>query len=97
MGLPIGADHGFQPRYYAPEPRAVLRVVDPDQPERLVDHGQWGRVELTTLTRELFLPRFLERDEAIRLAPSGPFEHDGVAEVRPLGTGQGAGAVEGVY
>ncbi len=97
IGLPVGPEAGYQPRYYAPEPRAVLRVVDPADPERLVDHGAWGQIELTTLTRELFLPRHLERDEGLRLAPCERYPWDGVGEVRPLGTGQGTGSVEGVY
>ena len=41
-------------------------VVDPDDPARLVDYDTFGRVELTTLTREFFMPRFLERDELRR-------------------------------
>ena len=53
--------------YYAPQPRAVLRVTDPDDSRKLVDYGEWGRVELTTLTHEFFLPRFLERDAAKRM------------------------------
>ena len=49
--------------YYAPQPRAVVQVVDFDDPDKLVDYGQTGRVMLTTLTKEFFMPRFLERDE----------------------------------
>ena len=56
-----------------------------------------GQVELTTLTQELLLPRHLEREEAIRLPPCSRFPFDGVGDVRPLGAGQGQGAVEGVY
>jgi hypothetical protein len=53
--------------------------------EQLANYGEWGRVELTTLTKEFFMPRFLERDEAIRRAPRAPYAWDGVAEVRPFG------------
>ena len=42
-------------------------MVDFDDPEREVGHGERGRVKLTTLTKEFFVPGFLERDEAIRL------------------------------
>ncbi|MCA9644416.1 MAG: AMP-binding protein, partial [Myxococcales bacterium] len=49
--------------YHPPLPRAVVEVVDPDDPKRVVDYGQTGRARLTTLTREFFMPRFLERDE----------------------------------
>jgi hypothetical protein len=41
-------------------------------------------VELATLTKEFFMPRFLERDEALRRAPREPYAWDGVAEVRPF-------------
>jgi hypothetical protein len=82
--------------YFAPQPRAVLRVVDPDKTDQLVDFGKWGRVELTTLTREFFMPRFLERDEAIRREPRPPYAWDGVAEVRPFGAME-KNIVEGVY
>ena len=34
------------------------------------------------MTKEFFMPRFLERDEALRESP-GPRPWDGVAEVRP--------------
>jgi hypothetical protein len=68
--------------YYPPEPRAVLEVVDPDDPDRTVGYDETGRVMLTTLTRELFLPRFLERDEAERAAPTPEFPWDGVRDLR---------------
>ena len=100
MGLaahkPGLANDGYSITYHAPQPRAVLRVVDGDDPSREVDYGQWGRVELTTLTREFFMPRFLERDEAIRREPCPEYPWDGVAEVRPYG-GEAKQIVEGVY
>jgi len=86
----------FSVTYYAPQPRAVLRVVDPAQTDRLVGYDCWGRVELTTLTKEFFLPRFLERDEAIRRSPREPYAWDGVADVRPFGAME-KNIVEGVY
>jgi phenylacetate-coenzyme A ligase PaaK-like adenylate-forming protein len=100
MGLaasvPLRPEDNFSITYYAPQPRAVLRVVDPNNTTQLVEHGQWGRVELTTLTREFFMPRFLERDEAIRREPRAPYAWDGVAEVRPFGAME-KNIVEGVY
>ena len=81
--------------YHAPQPRAVLRVIDP-KTDREVAYGQWGRVELTTLTRELFLPRFLERDEAVRRPPCEKYPWDGVGEVRPFGALEKK-VIEGVY
>ena len=94
--LPVGPENGYSVIYYPPQPRAVARVTDPDDPDRLVDYGDWGRVELTTLTRELFMPRFPERDEAIRCRPCDAYPWDGVAQIRPLGS-QKANIVEGVY
>jgi hypothetical protein len=41
--------------------------------------------KLATLTKAFFMPRFLERDEALRRAPRPPYAWDGVAEVRPFG------------
>ena len=82
--------------YHAPEPRAVLRVVDGRDTARLVDYGQYGRVELTTLTREFFMPRFLERDESIRRLPCALYPWDGVGDVRPFGQ-MDKPVVEGVY
>jgi phenylacetate-coenzyme A ligase PaaK-like adenylate-forming protein len=100
MGLaasvPLQTEDQYSVTYYAPQPRAVLRVVRPDRTTELVDYGQWGRVELTTLTREFFMPRFLERDEAIRRPPREPYAWDGVAEVRPFGAMQKS-IIEGVY
>jgi phenylacetate-coenzyme A ligase PaaK-like adenylate-forming protein len=100
MGLaasvPLRPEDHFSITYYAPQPRAVLRVVNPDQTAQLRNYGDWGRVELTTLTREFFMPRFLERDEAIRRPPREPYAWDGVAEVRPFGAMESK-IVEGVY
>ncbi len=100
MGLaasvPLRPEDKFSVTYYAPQPRAVLRVVDPAHSDQTVPCDQWGRVELTTLTRELFMPRFLERDEAIRRPPREPYAWDGVGEVRPFGSMEKT-IVEGVY
>ncbi|MCA8957834.1 MAG: hypothetical protein KDC87_17290 [Planctomycetes bacterium] len=89
-------EDGYSITYHAPQPRAVLRVVDPQDTTRTVDYGEWGRVELTTLTHELFLPRFLERDEALRRPPCARYPWDGVGEVRPFGA-EAEKIVEGVY
>jgi hypothetical protein len=100
MGLaasvPLRPKDKFSITYYAPQPRAVLRVVVPNQTSDTVDYDCWGRVELTTLTKELFLPRFLERDEALRRPPRQPYAWDGVGEVRPFGAMENR-IVEGVY
>jgi len=100
MGLaasvPLKPEDNFSITYYAPQPRAVLRIVDPNNTTELKGYGEWGRVELTTLTKEFFMPRFLERDEAIRREPREPYAWDGVAEVRPFGAMEKQ-IVEGVY
>ena len=100
MGLaasvPLKPEDNFSITYYAPQPRAVLRVVNPNKTEETVAYNSWGRVELTTLTTEFFMPRFLERDEAIRREPRTPYAWDGVAEVRPFGAMEKT-IVEGVY
>ena len=100
MGLaasvPLLPEDKFSITYYAPQPRAVLRIVDPNNTATTKGYGEWGRVELTTLTKEFFMPRFLERDEAIRREPRAPYAWDGVAEVRPFGAME-KNIVEGVY
>ena len=100
MGLarsrPLGPDDRYAITYHAPQPRAVLRIVDPENTSREVDYGKYGRVELTTLTRECFIPRFLERDEAIRRHPCAEFPWDGAGEVRPFEAMENK-IVEGVY
>ncbi len=100
MGLaasvPISKEDNYSITYYAPQPRAVLRIVDPNQTSVTKGYGEWGRVELTTLTKEFFMPRFLERDEAVRREPRAPYAWDGVGEVRPFGAMEKQ-IVEGVY
>jgi phenylacetate-coenzyme A ligase PaaK-like adenylate-forming protein len=100
MGLaasvPLAPEDQFSVTYYAPQPRAVLRVVNPANTAEVVEYGAFGRVELTTLTKEFFMPRFLERDEAIRRAPRPPYAWDGVGDVRPFGAME-KNIVEGVY
>jgi len=90
------AQQNYKIAYYAPEPRAAIQVVDFDDPNKVVDFGQTGRVMLTTLTRELFIPRFLERDEGEREPPSAKYPWDGVSGVRPF-RGFAATTTVGVY
>ena len=100
MGLaasvPLLPEDQFSVTYYAPQPRVVLRVVNPAKTDETVAYGAFGRVELTTLTQEFFMPRFLERDEAIRRAPRPPYAWDGVGDVRPFCAMEKT-IVEGVY
>ena len=100
MGLathkPFDPADNYEIIYHAPQPRAVLEVVDPNDPAQLVEYGKSGRVRLTTLTRETFIPGFLERDEAIRRPPCDPYPWDGCGNVRPF-SGFATTVVEGVY
>jgi acyl-CoA synthetase (AMP-forming)/AMP-acid ligase II len=100
MGLachkPFDPADNYSVIYYPPSPRAMIEVVDPDDPMRVVDYGELGRVRLTTLTREFFVPRFLERDEGIRHPPCDAYPWDGVGDVRPF-SGFATPVIEGVY
>ena len=100
MGLavhkPLDPRDHYDVIYYPPMPRALLEVVDPDRPTRIVGYGETGRVRLTTLTKEFFVPRFLERDEAEREPPCDAYQWDGVRNVRPFARLQ-ANVTEGVY
>jgi phenylacetate-coenzyme A ligase PaaK-like adenylate-forming protein len=93
--MPTAAD-GFKINYYAPQPRAVAQVVDFDEYNKVVDYGQEGRVMLTTLTKEFFVPRFMERDEGVRELPSEKYPWDGVSRVKPF-RGFAATTTVGVY
>jgi hypothetical protein len=87
MGLaasaPSGPRNNYKIAYYAPQPRAAIEVVGFDDPDRVVGYGETGRVKLTTLTKEFFMPGFLERDEGEREPPCDKFPWDGISGVRP--------------
>jgi hypothetical protein len=100
MGLacskPVTAEEQYKISYYAPQPRAVVEVVDFDDPGRRVEYGGSGRVKLTTLTKEFFIPGFLERDEGERELPCAQYPWDGVSGVRPY-RGFASQTTVGVY
>jgi hypothetical protein len=100
MGLacpkPFDPADNYAITYYPPAPRAVFELVDPKDPERAVEYGQTGRVMLTTLTRDFFMPRFLERDEGERAEPIERYPWDGVTNLRLLTELQDS-VVVGVY
>lgn len=87
MGLacskPVTAEDGYKISYYAPQPRAVTEVVEFEDSNQVVGYGETGRVKLTTLTKEFFVPGFLERDEGEREMPFATYPWDGVSGVRP--------------
>jgi phenylacetate-coenzyme A ligase PaaK-like adenylate-forming protein len=78
------AANSYKIAYYAPQPRAVAQVVDFKDYDTVVPVGQTGRVLLTTLTKEFFVPRFAERDEGEREPPYDKYPWDGVSGVRPF-------------
>ena len=49
--------------------------------DRTVEYGERGRVLLTTLTKEFFMPRFAERDEGTRAEPCDAYPWDGVRDL----------------
>ena len=87
MGLacskPVTKEDDYKISYYAPQPRAVTEVVQFDDHNSVVGYGETGRVKLTTLTPEFFVPGFLERDEGEREKPFEKYPWDGVSGVRP--------------
>ncbi len=100
MGLachkPFDPTDNYDIIYHPPQPRAAVEVVSFEDEKTVVGYGEWGRVRLTTLTKEFFMPRFLERDEAKRTPPCEAYPWDGCANVRPY-SGFQATVVEGVY
>ncbi len=88
MGLaaskPVTAEDGYKISYYAPQPRAAIEVVRFDNYDEAVSYGETGRVKLTTLTKEFFVPGFMERDEGEREQPFAKYPWDGVSGVRPF-------------
>ena len=89
-------EEAYKIAYYPPLPRAVFEIVDPDDLDRVVEYGATGRVLLTTLTKEFFVPRFPERDEGEREAPIAEYPWDGVSGLRLLSSLQKSVTV-GVY
>ena len=83
-GKPFDPADNYKITYYAPQPRAVIEVVSFDDQTEVVDCGETGRVKLYTLTKELFVPGFLERDEGERERPHEKYPWDGISGVRPF-------------
>ena len=88
MGL--AAEHAERPHndykitYYAPQPRAVIEVVDFDDHDQVVDYGETGRVKLTTLTKEFFVPGLPGARRRRARAAVRQYPWDGVSGVRPF-------------
>lgn len=81
----------FQP----PFPTAHVQLVDgAGQP---VGYGETGRVVVSALAPELFLPNVAERDQAVRVPPAPGSQSDGLARVAPLARSDAPAVQEGVY
>jgi hypothetical protein len=100
MGLalskPFDPADNYTITYYSPFPRSVIELVNPNNFNETVGYGQTGRVLLTTLTKEFFMPRFPERDEGERAEPCDRYPWDGVKNLRVYSKLQQS-AVVGVY
>jgi hypothetical protein len=83
-GKPFDPADNFKITYYAPQPRAVIETVDFKDYDRVVGYGETGRVKLYTMTKELFIPGFMERDEGERELPHDKYPWDGVSGTRPF-------------
>lgn len=83
-GKPFDPADNYKISYYAPQPRAVIEVVNFKNYNELVGYGETGRVKLTTLTKETFIPGFMERDEGEREMPFDKFPWDGISGTRPF-------------
>jgi hypothetical protein len=86
--------------YHLPPPFGQVRVTDLNDWQKTVAIGDRGRVAITTLLEDLFIPNMLERDSAIRAGPSAHFPWDGVRDICPLWQAEPDAAlrgIEGVY
>lgn len=83
-GKPFIPSDNYKITYYAPQPRAVIETVDFNDYNQLVGYGETGRVKLYTMTKELFIPGFMERDEGERELPHEKYPWDGISGTRPF-------------
>ena len=83
-GKPFDPADNYKITYYAPQPRAAIEVVRFDDYNQVIGYGETGRVKLYTLTDELFIPGFMERDEGEREQPHEKFPWDGISGTRPF-------------
>ncbi len=83
VGLPAELGGTILP-YLPCYPHVTLAVVDKNDWRRTVAYGEIGRVSLTALQEDLFLPNVLERDQAVRHDLGSRWPCDGVANVHPL-------------
>ena len=101
MGLacsrPVTAEDGYKITLLCPAAAGRRSKSSPSTTRpQTVGYGETGRVKLTTLTKEFFVPGFLERDEGEREPPYTEYPWDGVSGVRPY-RGVAAETTVGVY
>ncbi|MHB8062817.1 MAG: hypothetical protein ACYDG2_09325 [Ruminiclostridium sp.] len=78
-------------------PYSIAEVMDFTNNSKHVDYYDAGQVRITLLTKEMFIPNNMERDQAIRIPPEVKFfTWDGLTEVRPVTSAKGS-IIEGVY
>ena len=82
----------FDPR----TPYVVFWVVDPHSGEQ-VPYGQLGQVVMNHISKGMFIPNNLERDQAIRMPGPAGQVGDSVSAVRPVASFEGEAVIEGVY
>ena len=83
-GKPFDPADEYKITYFAPQPRAVIEVVEFDDYDKVVGVGETGRVKLYTFTKELFIPGFMERDEGEREEPIDVYPWHGISGTRPF-------------
>ncbi|WP_202818862.1 phenazine biosynthesis protein [Actinosynnema sp. ALI-1.44] len=75
----------------------TTRIDLVDEDGKIVDYGERGRVRLHLISPEMFLPNVMERDSAVRVAPTTAGGVDGLADVQPYQAPGDAEIIEGVY
>jgi phenylacetate-coenzyme A ligase PaaK-like adenylate-forming protein len=82
----------FDPR----SPYVVFWVVDPATGSE-VPYGERGQVVMNHISKGMFIPNNLERDNAIRMPAPDGHVGDSVSEVAPVAVFGGEPVIEGVY
>lgn len=94
--VPVNREDNWMIRHYSCLPYFTLKIVEPENPTREVAYGETGRIQISTLTKDYFIPNLLERDEGVRVAGNKIYAWDGVANVRPFKQMEEK-VIEGVY
>lgn len=92
----VGYKESTGVRYYGFFPYFTLKVVNDNSWKECVDYYQKGRICITVLNKDYFIPNLLERDEAIRIPGTDEYAWDGVSDVALYEKMKDA-IIEGVY